>query len=130
MTDINTIVIGGRITRDSEMKTTTTGMAVVRFSVANGYSRKDGNEWKNESNFFDVVFIGKRAEAIFKYLSKGVSVIVSGVLRQSRWEQNGEKKSKIEILAENVQFFEKNNPEPVGRGPETFSDDDDDTIPF
>ena len=129
MTDINTTVIGGRLTKDSELKTTTTGTGVVRFSVANGYSRKDGDEWKNESNFFDVVFIGKRAEAIQKYLVKGVAVIVCGVLRQSRWEINGEKKSKVEILADNVQFFEREKtPEP--KGPETFTDDDDDVIPF
>lgn len=106
MTDINVIVLVGRLTKDCESRTTQSGMAVTRFSIANNYRRKVGEEWKEEANFFDIVLIGKSAESLKQYLTKGRQVSVKGELRQSRWtNQDGQNQSRIEVIAEDVQLM-------------------------
>ena len=137
MSDLNRVVVTGRLTRDAEKKTTASGMAVVRFSLANGYRKKDGDQWKDETNYFDCVYIGTRADSACQYLKKGKQVGIDGELRQSRWEQNGEKKSKVEIIVGNLQFLgsqdKPEQPKPAANpgpaGPESFEDDYSD-IPF
>ena len=94
MSDLNRVVVTGRLTRDAEKKTTASGMAVVRFSLANGYRKKDGDQWKDETNYFDCVFIGSRADSLLQYLKKGRQVAIDGELRQSRWEKDGQNYSK------------------------------------
>lgn len=137
MSDLNRVVVTGRLTRDAEKKTTASGLAVVRFSLANGYRKKDGDQWVDETSYFDCVFIGNRAERAVENLKKGRLVVIDGELRQSRWEQNGEKKSKVEILVNNIQMpgsqdkpaQSKPAANPGPAGPESFEDDNSD-IPF
>lgn len=105
MTDLNHVGIIGRLTRDAELKYTNSGSAVCQFSVANNYRKKSGEQWVDEVNYFDVVLFGKSAEAISRYLSKGKQVGVEGQLRQNRWEQDGQRRSKVEIFASNVQLL-------------------------
>ncbi|MFN2312134.1 MAG: single-stranded DNA-binding protein [Spirochaetia bacterium] len=105
MTDLNHVGIIGRLTRDAELKYTNSGSAVCQFSVANNYRKKSGDQWVDEVNYFDVVLFGKSAEAISRYLSKGKQVGVEGQLRQNRWEQDGQRRSKVEIFANNVQLL-------------------------
>lgn len=105
MNNINTVTVVGRLTRDAELKYTSGGMAVCKLSLANNYSRKSGDEWKEEVSYFDISMFGKRAESVSKYLTKGKPVAISGTLRQERWESNGEKRSKVVIIANDVEMF-------------------------
>jgi single-strand DNA-binding protein len=140
MSDINQVVICGRLTRDSELKFTTGGTAVARASVA--VNRYAGQNKENEVSFFDVTIWGKQAEGLNQYLTKGKQVVISGELRQERWEKEGQKNSRVEIVARSIQLVgskdEKSEPkkeEPKkqnkyqGPGPEDFQDDADE-IPF
>ena len=104
MNDINVVTINGRLTKNCEERTTQSGTSVTRFSIANGYSRKDGDEWKNETNYFDVVMLGKAGMS--QYLVKGRQVSIQGELRQSRWEdQNGNPRSRVEIVVCSIQLL-------------------------
>jgi single-strand DNA-binding protein len=103
--DINSVVLIGRLVRDAELKYTNSGTAVCKFSIAVNRSRKSGNGWEDEAHFFDIVLWGRQGEAIQKYLGKGKQVAVQGELRQSRWEQNGQTRSRVEVHAQNVQLL-------------------------
>ena len=105
MADINHVILVGRLTRDAELKYTNSGYAVGKFSVAINTRRKRGDEWVEEANFFDVVVWGKVAEALNPYLVKGKQVGVEGQLRQNRWEQDGQPRSKVEIVSSNIQLL-------------------------
>ena len=105
MADINHVVLVGRLTRDAELKYTTSGQAVCKFSVAVNRRRKNGDQWEDEANYFDVVLWGRQGEALNQYLTKGKSVGVDGELRQDRWQQDGQNRSKIEIVAGNIQLL-------------------------
>lgn len=105
MADINHVVLVGRLTRNAELKYTNSGAAVSKFSIAINQRRKKDDQWVDESHFFDIVLWGKSAEAINQYLVKGKQVGVEGQLRQNRWEQEGQPRSKVEIFATNVMLL-------------------------
>jgi single-strand DNA-binding protein len=114
MTDINHVILIGRLTRDAELKYTGGGMAVTKMSIAVNRSRKNGDQWTDEVNFFDVVLWGKLGETLNKYLIKGKQVAVDGELRQNRWEQDGQARSKVEIVANNLQLLAGNQGQGAG----------------
>jgi len=103
--DINHVVLVGRLTRDAELKVTNSGLQICRFGLANNYSRKQGDNWIEETNFFDCFMMGRRAEAVQRYLTKGKQIALSGELRYSRWEQDGQPRSKVEVFVGNIQFL-------------------------
>ena len=103
--DINTVALTGRLTRDAEIRYGGSGTAFCNFSLANGYSRKQGEEWKDETNFFDCVLIGKRAEALHKYLVKGKQIAVKGRIQQDRWEKDGQKRSAVKVMIDDLQLL-------------------------
>ncbi len=105
MADVNHVVLIGRLTRDSELRYTQNGTPIVKFSIAVNRRKKTGEEWVEEVSFFDVVFWGKMGESINQYLVKGKQVAVTGELRQNRWEQDGQPRSKVEIVANNLQLL-------------------------
>jgi len=105
MADINHVVLVGRLTRDAELKYTAGGQAVCKFSVAVNRRRKNGDQWEDEANYFDVVLWGRQGESLNQYLIKGKSVGVEGELRQDRWQQDGQNRSKVEIVANNIQLL-------------------------
>jgi single-strand DNA-binding protein len=105
MADINHVVLVGRLTRNAELKYTNSGSAVCKFAVAVNQRRKKDDQWVDEANFFDVVYWGKAAEAVNQYLVKGKQVGIEGQLRQDRWEQEGQSRSKVEIVASNVMLL-------------------------
>ena len=106
MTDINRVFLVGRLTRDAELRYTTSGgTPVAKFSIAVNRSKKSGDQWEEEVNYFEIVLWGKTAEALSKYLVKGKQIAIDGELRQSRWEQDGQNRSKIEIHASNIQLL-------------------------
>ena len=106
MADINTTTLIGRLTRDEELKYTPSGAAVGNISIAINRKVKKGQEWVDESNFFDVVFFGKQAENLKQYLTKGKQVGVTGFLKQERWtDQNGQNRSAVKIYANDIQLL-------------------------
>lgn len=105
MRDINVVVLVGRLTRDSELKYTKSGMPIARFSIAVNRSRKDGDQWVDEASFFEIDFWGKAAEGVNRYLIKGQQVGVEGELRQDRWEQDGQSRQKVVVNASNVRLL-------------------------
>lgn len=137
--DINKVLVIGRLTRDADKKVSNSGMAFVGFSIANGYRKKNGDQWADETNYFECVILGKSAESVFPYLKKGRQVAIDGELRQNRWESNGQKMSKVVILANTLQLLseprqQEAKPEvkqetPKTNGPESFVDTEED-IPF
>lgn len=105
MADVNHVILIGRLTRDAELKYTSGGMAICKFAIAVNKRRKNGEQWVEEAHFFDIVLWGRSGEAINQYLVKGKQVAVEGELTQNRWEQDGQARSKIEIMAANVQLL-------------------------
>ena len=103
--DTNIVVLVGRLTRDAELRYTNSGTAVGRFSLAVNRRKRSGDVWEDEVSYFDVVLWGKQAESISKYLEKGKQISVQGELHQNRWEQDGQARSRIEIIASNVQLL-------------------------
>jgi single-strand DNA-binding protein len=125
MGDLNVVTVLGRLTRDVELKQTNGG-TVARFSLANGYRKKQGNEYVEATNFIDCVAFGKTGEAIQKYVSKGQRLLVSGALRWSSWESDGKKHSKLEVLVESFNFIERKESGPQsGPTPDDVSGLDD-----
>lgn len=106
MADINTATLIGHLTRDAELKYTPGGMAIGNISIAINRRVKKGQDWVDESNFFDVVIFGKQAESLQAYLTKGKQIGVTGFLKQERWQdQNGHNQSRIKIVANDIQLL-------------------------
>jgi len=105
MADLNHVTLIGRLTRDAELKYTAGGQAVCKFSIAVNRRKKNGDQWEDEANFFDIVLWGKQGESLQNYLIKGKMIGVDGELRQDRWQQEGQNRSKVEIIANYVQLL-------------------------
>lgn len=133
MADVNHVILIGRLTRDAELKYTSGGMAVCKFAIATNRRRKDGDQWVGEANFFDIVLWGHTGEALNQYLIKGKLVAVEGELRQNRWEQDGQSRSKVEIMANNVQLLGSGaggaRPAPSAQDAQGFPPDVEDDLP-
>lgn len=130
MTDTNVVVMSGRVTRDTDLKYTKSGTAISSVSLAVNRKYKD----TEEVSFIEFEVWGKTAESITKYLTKGQQVIITGELKQDRWEQDGQKRSKISVTARMIQLIgSKGNTQKITEkgdtpaGPESFQSDD---IPF
>jgi len=109
MADVNHVIIIGRLTRDIVLKFTSGGIAIGSFSIAVNRRTKKGEQWVEEASFFDVSLFGKSAEGLAQYLTKGKQVAVEGELRQDRWQQDGQPRSKVTIAANNVQLLGGND---------------------
>ncbi|MBX0312294.1 MAG: single-stranded DNA-binding protein [Sulfurihydrogenibium sp.] len=108
---LNKVILVGRLTGNPELRVLQNGMSVAVFSIAvnRKYKDKNGN-WQEESYFFDIEAFGQLAERIGKQLAKGYQVLIEGQLRQDRWEdKNGEKRSKVKIIAERISLLSKPN---------------------
>ncbi len=108
MANINRVTITGNLTRDPELRSLPSGTAVCELGVAVNHRRKDqSDQWIDEPNYFNVVVFGAQGQNCAQYLSKGRPVAVDGRLRWSSWEDKngGGKRSKVEIVANVVQFL-------------------------
>ena len=117
MADINHVTLVGRLTRDAELKYTNSGQAVSNISLAVNQRRRRDDQWVDEAHFFDCVVWGRTAEALNPYLVKGKQVGVEGQLRQSRWEQEGRTRSRVEISVINLQLLGGRNDQPPREDP-------------
>lgn len=125
---INHVVLSGNLTRDPEVRQTASGMPVISFGVAVNDRRKNqqSGEWEDHPNFIDCTMFGTRAQSISKYLTKGTKVAIDGKLRWNQWDRDGQKRSKIEVIVDDLEFMSKNGSAPVRVEAEIVQDD----IPF
>lgn len=116
---INRVTITGNLTRDPELRTTATGNPVLGFSVAVNDRRKNQQtgEWEDHPNFVDCTMFGTRAEKITPYLSKGTKVAIDGKLRWSQWEKDGQKRSKLEVIIDEIEFLSQRGSEVAHTAP-------------
>jgi single-strand DNA-binding protein len=130
--DLNCVFIVGRLTRDMELKYTSGGMAIGKFSLAVNRKKKSGEQWVDEASFFDVTCFGKTAENLAQYMTKGKQVGVDGSLHQARWEKDGQNMSRVVINADNIQLLGGGTEPAPSRQTEQpgFQDDFPEGIPF
>ncbi len=109
MTSFNKVILLGNLTRDPEVRYTPNGIAVASFAIAVNRKYKQGDETKEEVSYIDIVVFGKQAESCGQYIGKGDSVLIDGRLQQRRWDDKdtGAKRSKIEVVAQSVNFMPK-----------------------
>jgi single-strand DNA-binding protein len=104
----NKVILIGNLTKDPEIRYTPSGTPVANFRLAVNHRFKQGEEYREDVCFIDVVVFGKQAENCGQYLGKGNSVIVEGRLQERRWEtEDKQKRSKHEVVAQTVRFFPK-----------------------
>lgn len=114
--NINRVLLIGNLTRDPELSHTGGGMAVCTLGIAINGREKVGEEWHDRADFFDVIVWGNQGENCAQYLAKGSPVAVDGRLRQDRWDDRdtGQKRSKVKIVADTVQFLRDGKSDPEG----------------
>jgi len=101
----NTVTLTGNLTRDVELRSTASGTPVMKFGIAVNERIKNGDQWEDYPNFIECTMFGKRAEGVSKYLSKGSKVAVEGHLRYSQWEKDGQKRSKLEVIVDEIELM-------------------------
>lgn len=102
----NQVTLMGNLTRDPELRQTPNGQSVCSFSLALNRSFKGGDgEWKEATDYVDIVAWGPLGERVTQYLTKGRPCLVSGRLQSSSWEKDGQKRSKVEVVAQDVTFL-------------------------
>lgn len=110
MTDLNHVVLIGRLTQDlgSDERSfgyVGNGQARANVSIAVNRSKKEGDQWVDEVNYFNITIWGKTAENLKPYLTKGKQICVEGHLKQDRWEKDGQKQSRVSIVADQVHLL-------------------------
>ena len=102
----NQVTLMGNLTRDPELRTTPNGASVCGFSLAlnRSYKNSEGN-WQEATDYIDIVAWGPLGERVAQYLTKGRPALVSGRLQSRSWEQDGQKRSKVEVVANDVTFL-------------------------
>lgn len=104
---INRVSITGNLTRDPELRVTAGGTQVLSFGVAVNDRRRNPQtgEWEDYPNFVDCTMFGTRAEAVSRFLAKGNKVAIEGKLRYSSWEKDGQRRSKLEVIVDEIEFM-------------------------
>lgn len=120
----NQVTLMGNLTRDPELRQIPSGQSVCSFSLAlnRSYKGQDG-EWKEVTDFVDIVAWGPLGERVAQYVTKGRPVLVSGRLQSRSWEQDGQKRSKLEVVAQDVTFLGSRGGENTNAGEPTSRDE-------
>ena len=134
---INHVSIAGNLTRDPELRATHGGTPVLSFGIAVNDRRKvaDG-QWEDVPNFFECVTFGNRATALSDILTKGMKVAIAGKLHYSSWEKDGQKHSKVDIIANEIELMQNRKPQQEPQQAQAFApqpptmDVYDEDIPF
>ena len=118
----NQVTLMGNLTRDPELRTTPNGASVCGFSLAlnRSYKNSEGN-WQEATDYIEIVAWGPLGERVAQYLTKGRPALVSGRLQSRSWEQDGQKRSKVEVVANDVTFL--GGPGGGGQGAPAGGDD-------
>lgn len=127
MASLNRVVLVGNLTRDPEMRFTTAGKPVTTFGLAVNrvpYTNDQGQRVEGV-DFFNIVVFGRQAETAHQYLKKGRGAAIDGRLRYRQWEtEDGQKRSAVEVVAQNVQFLPRAGEGEVGGQQEDYTDID------
>lgn len=103
---INRVAISGNIGNDPDLRQTASGVQVLSFSVAvNDRVKGEDGQWTDRPNWIDCTMFGARAQSVSRFLSKGSKVAIEGKLRWSQWERDGQKRSKIEVIVDEIEFM-------------------------
>jgi single-strand DNA-binding protein len=105
MPNFNSVTLVGHVTRDIELRYSKSNLAVTTLGLAVNDRVKRGEKWEDEASFFDVTVFGKSAEFVGKYVVKGSPVLVHGRLKLEQWEKDGQKRSKVVVIAEKVELL-------------------------
>ena len=109
---INSVTITGNLTREPELRSTAGGTAVLGFGIAVNDRRKNASgQWEDVPNFFECVTFGNRATALSDILTKGMKVSVAGKLHYSSWEKDGQRHSKVDIIAREIELMQNRKPQ-------------------
>lgn len=101
----NQVILMGNLTRDPDLRQIPNGQSVCSFSLALNRSYKSGDTWQEATDYVDVVAWGPLGERIAQYVTKGRPVLVNGRLQSRQWEQDGQKRNKLEVVANDVTFL-------------------------
>lgn len=130
---INRVAISGNLTRDAELSATSGGTSVLSFSVAVSDRRKNQQtgQWEDVPNFVDCVLFGARADSLHTYLVKGTKVAIEGKLRYSSWERDGQRRSKLDVVVDEIVFMSRREqPQQAARAAQPQPALYDEDIPF
>lgn len=109
---INYVALVGNLTRDVELRATQGGTDVLSFGIAVNDRRKNASwQWEDVPNFFECVTFGNRATALSDILTKGMKVAIAGKLHYTSWEKDGQKHSKVDIIADEIELMQNRNPQ-------------------
>lgn len=104
MASYNRVVLLGNLTRDPELRYIPSGTAVSEIGLAVNDRVKKNDQWVDETTFVDVTLWGRTAEVANEYLSKGSSILIEGRLKLDTWEKEGQKRSKLRVVADKMQM--------------------------
>jgi single-strand DNA-binding protein len=136
MAGVNKVIIVGNLGRDPEVRYSNGGMAICKLSVAVTERVKDGDEWKEHTEWFRVTLFGKQAENAGQYLQKGRPVYVEGRLKTEKYkDKEGVEKTSVEVIGNTIQFLGGGNgeryvPDPGNRKGDKKPEGPDDDLPF
>lgn len=105
MASFNRVILVGNLTRDPELRYIPSGSAVSEIGLAVNDRVKKGDQWVDETTFVDVTLWGRTAEVANEYLSKGSPILIEGRLKLDSWEKDGQKRSKLRVIAEKMQML-------------------------
>lgn len=109
---INHVALVGNLTRSPELRSTASGTPVLSFGIAVNDRRKNASgQWEDVPNFFECVTFGNRATALSDILTKGMKVAIAGKLHYSSWEKEGQKHSKVDIIAQEIELMQNRKPQ-------------------
>ena len=105
---INKAFLSGNLTADPELRVTQSGTSVLGFQLAvNGAARGADGEYEDRADFFRCTMFGNRAEALAEILAKGMKVTIEGHLRYSAWEKDGERRSSVEVIVDELELMQR-----------------------
>jgi len=134
MASLNKVFLIGNLTRDPELRVTPKGTAICQFGLAvNRQFKDDSGATRDETTFVDIEAWGKQGELVSKYLGKGSQCMVEGRLKLDQWEDktSGQKRSRLKVVLDNVQFLgAPRGAAAPGAGPASSSDEVDQTAPY
>lgn len=105
MASYNRVILVGNLTRDPELRYIPSGTAVSEIGLAVNDRVKKGDQWVDETTFVDVTLWSRTAEVANQYLTKGSSVLIEGRLKLDTWEKDGQKRSKLRVVADKMQML-------------------------
>lgn len=106
---MNSVNISGNVTRDAEYRQSASGTGILTFGIAvnDRVKNPQSGEWEDKANFVDCVMFGNRANGLNGKITKGMKLAVSGKLNYSTWERDGQKRSKLEVVVNDVDFMQR-----------------------